>query len=59
MAVQQIEAKDKLSQNRTPEDRSAVIAALRTEPAAGARAIAELMASREAGLASGSEPATR
>jgi transcriptional regulator len=49
MAVQQIEAKDKLSQNRTPQDRAGVIAALRTEPADGARAVAELMASREPG----------
>jgi transcriptional regulator len=48
MTVQQVEAKDKLSQNRTPQDRAGVITALRTEPAAGARAIAELMATRDA-----------
>ncbi|MGN6795661.1 MAG: FMN-binding negative transcriptional regulator [Streptosporangiaceae bacterium] len=59
MAVQQIEAKDKLSQNRTQQDRSGVIAALRTEQAADPRAIGELMASREPGPASGSEAARR
>jgi len=59
MTVQRIEAKDKLSQNRTPQDRAGVITALRTEPSAGARAIAELMASREAGSASSSKPAGR
>jgi transcriptional regulator len=47
LAVRQIEAKDKLSQNRTPQDRAGVIAALRSEPAAGAHAIADLMADRE------------
>jgi transcriptional regulator len=57
MTVQQIEAKDKLSQNRTPQDRAGVITALRNEPSGGARAIAELMASREPGTASGSMPA--
>jgi transcriptional regulator len=57
MTVQQIEAKDKLSQNCTPQDRASVITALRTEPSAGARAIAEMMASRETGPASGSQPA--
>ncbi len=56
MAVQQIEAKDKLSQNRTPQDRAGVIAALRAEPGDGARAIADLMAGREPGLAPAGEP---
>jgi transcriptional regulator len=46
--VEQIEAKDKLSQNRTPQDRAGVIAALTAEPADGAHAVAELMAAREA-----------
>jgi len=59
MAVQQIEAKDKLSQNRTSQDRAGVIAALRTEPAAGAQAVARLMASREPAPTSGGEPAGR
>jgi transcriptional regulator len=59
MAVQQIEAKDKLSQNRTPQDRAGVIAALRAEPATDGQAIADAMASREPGLASRSEPARR
>ncbi|MDR2987151.1 MAG: FMN-binding negative transcriptional regulator [Nocardiopsaceae bacterium] len=57
MTVQQIEAKDKLSQNRTPRDRAGVISALRTEAAAGAQAIAELMASRESVRASAGDPA--
>ena len=48
MQVELIEAKDKLSQNRTPQDRAGVIAALRTEPGDGPRAIADLMAAREA-----------
>jgi transcriptional regulator len=48
LRVQQIEAKDKLSQNRTPQDRAGVVAALRAEPDDGAHAIAELMAAREA-----------
>jgi len=58
LAVQQIEAKDKLSQNRTPQDRAGVIAALRREPAAGAHAVADLMAGREPELAAG-EPVAR
>ncbi len=37
MQVDLIEAKDKLSQNRTPQDRAGVIAALRAEPGGGAR----------------------
>jgi len=48
MLVIQVEAKDKLSQNRTPEDRAGVITALRAESDPGAGAIAELMADREA-----------
>lgn len=48
MLVRSVEAKDKLSQNRTPQDRANVIAALRAEPDAGAHQIAELMAAREA-----------
>ncbi len=49
LAVRQIEAKDKLSQNRTSQDRAGVIAGLRREPADGAHAIADLMADREPG----------
>jgi len=48
MLVTQVEAKDKLSQNRTPEDRARVITELRTESDPGAIAIADLMAEREA-----------
>ncbi len=48
MAIEQIEAKDKLSQNRTPQDRANVIVALGSEPDPQAREIAELMAAREA-----------
>jgi transcriptional regulator len=59
MDVQQIEAKDKLSQNRTPQDRAGVIAALRTDPADGAQSIAGLMAARDAAPTSGGEPAGR
>ena len=50
--VERIEAKDKLSQNRPGQDRAGVIAALRAEPADGARAIADLMAGREARMRS-------
>ena len=53
LRVERIEAKDKLSQNRPEQDRAAVIARLRDEPGDGARAIAELMAGREARLGSG------
>jgi transcriptional regulator len=49
MAIDQIEAKDKLSQNRTPQDRANVIVALGSEPDPQAHEIAELMAAREAG----------
>jgi len=48
MRVEQVEAKDKLSQNQNLADRAGVIAALRTEPDAGSHAIADLMAAREA-----------
>jgi transcriptional regulator len=47
MLVTQIEAKDKLSQNRSPADRAGVISALHSEPGAGAQAIAQLMEGRE------------
>ncbi|MGI9009390.1 MAG: FMN-binding negative transcriptional regulator [Streptosporangiaceae bacterium] len=59
MTVQRVEAKDKLSQNRTPQDRANVIAALRAEPGPQAHEIAELMAVREAadGATAGREPA--
>jgi transcriptional regulator len=46
--IERIEAKDKLSQNRTPQDRAGVIAALKGEPGDGAHAVAELMAARQA-----------
>lgn len=48
MAIEQIEAKDKLSQNRTAQDRANVIAALGSELDPQAHEIAELMAAREA-----------
>ena len=48
MAIDQIEAKDKLSQNRTPHDRANVIVALGHEPDPQAHEVAELMAAREA-----------
>jgi transcriptional regulator len=47
LLVERIEAKNKLSQNRPPQDRANVIAALRAERGDGALAIAELMAGRE------------
>jgi len=47
MLVTQIEAKDKLSQNRSAADRAGVIGALSSESDPGAQAIAELMESRE------------
>jgi transcriptional regulator len=49
LQIERIEAKDKLSQNRTPQDRANVIAALREEPDEGAHEIAGLMVAREAG----------
>ena len=48
LLIDRIEAKDKLSQNRTAPDRAGVIAALRAERDSGAHAIADLMAEREA-----------
>lgn len=51
MLVTHVEAKDKLSQNRSAADRAAVISALRSESDPGARAIAELMESREGSTA--------
>ena len=45
--IARIDAKDKLSQNRTDQDRVNVIAALRQEPGPGAHEIADLMAQRE------------
>jgi len=47
LAVQQIEAKDKLSQNRSARDRAGVVAALSAQADPGARAIADLMADRD------------
>ena len=47
LTIASIEAKDKLSQNRTPQDRAGVIDALRDEPDPDAHAIARLMAGRE------------
>ena len=46
MLIDQVEAKDKLSQNRTPQDRANVIVALRNEPEPEAHEIAGLMAAR-------------
>jgi transcriptional regulator len=46
MVIERVEAKDKLSQNRPPEDRARVITALRAEPDPDAHAIADLMAAR-------------
>jgi transcriptional regulator len=51
MLVTHIEAKDKLSQNRSQADRAAVIGALRREADPGARAIAERMEEREVSAA--------
>lgn len=50
MTVQRVEAKDKLSQNRTPQDRANVIAALRDDADPQAREIARMMAAREAAV---------
>lgn len=47
MQIEQIEAKNKLSQNRTPQDRVNVITALQAEPEPEAHEIANLMAARE------------
>jgi transcriptional regulator len=48
MLITSVEAKDKLSQNRTPQDRANVIAALTAQASPDAHAIAGLMAQREA-----------
>ncbi|HEY7143927.1 MAG TPA: FMN-binding negative transcriptional regulator [Streptosporangiaceae bacterium] len=51
LTVTQVEAKEKLSQNRGPRDRAGVVEALRQLPDSGSREIAGLMAAREsAGL---------
>jgi transcriptional regulator len=47
--IARMEGKYKLSQNRTPEDRAGVIAALSESSYEGSRGVARLMASREAG----------
>lgn len=49
LQIARIEAKDKLSQNRTDQDRVNVIAALRQEPGSQAHEVADLMQAREAG----------
>jgi transcriptional regulator len=46
--IARIEGKFKLNQNRTAEDRAGVVAALQESPRADDRAVAELMAAREA-----------
>lgn len=51
LQIEQIEAKDKLSQNRPPQDRANVITALKAEPDPDAHEIADLMAARERELA--------
>ena len=53
LLVDRVEAKDKLSQNRPGQDRASVIARLREERSDGARAIADLMARREARMGTG------
>lgn len=47
LQIEQIEAKDKLSQNRPAQDRTNVIAALKAEPDPGAHEISDLMTARE------------
>ncbi len=49
LAIETVEAKHKLSQNRGADDRAAVLAALRGEPGHGAAGIAALMAAGEPG----------
>lgn len=51
LAVERLEGKFKLSQNRNARDRTNVVEALRASPAPGDRALAELMAVREAATA--------
>jgi len=43
LMIATVEAKEKLSQNRNPEDRTGALAGLRGEPGTGPAAIAELM----------------
>ena len=43
LTIATVEAKEKLSQNRNPEDRAGALAGLRGEPGPGPAAIAELM----------------
>lgn len=45
--IARIEGKFKLNQNRKPEDRAGVVAALRESPRAGDQELADLMAGRE------------
>jgi transcriptional regulator len=52
MTVTQVEAKDKLSQNRSREDRAGVVDGLRGDDYPAAAAIADLMAARDAALGS-------
>lgn len=63
MTVQRVEAKNKLSQNRPPQDRANVIAALRDDADPQAREIARLMAEHEPSAgrkdAGGREPVVR
>jgi transcriptional regulator len=54
LAITSIEAKQKLSQNRSELDRAGVVAGLRGEPGPGAAAIAEEMASQLDGAAAAS-----
>jgi transcriptional regulator len=49
MTVRSVEAKRKLSQNRSELDRAGVVAALREEPGAGPAAIADLIAAQLGG----------
>lgn len=51
MTITQIEAKDKLSQNRSAADRAGAIEGLRTAAEPGADAVADLMEAREAARA--------
>jgi transcriptional regulator len=44
LTIGSVEAKQKLSQNRSAPDRAGVVAGLRTEPGGGPAAIADLMA---------------
>jgi transcriptional regulator len=49
LTVMSVEAKRKLSQNRSEQDRAGVVAGLRSEPGAGPAAIASLMAAQLSG----------